>query len=82
MMTPANKLFLTEVIAEHFGVDTVYESAHLIDDLKGDALDVVELVMTLEEKFNVTIRDEAVDRMTTVGDIFQILDDCIAAEMR
>lgn len=80
-MTPANKLFLIEIIAEHFGVDTVYESAHLIYDLKGDALDVVELVMTLEEKFNVIIKDEDVDRIKTVGDIFQILDDCIAAEM-
>lgn len=80
-MTPANKLFLTELIAEHFGVDTVFEDACLTDDLGGDALDVIELVMTLEEKFNVNINDEAADRINTVGDIFRVLDECIAAEV-
>jgi acyl carrier protein len=80
-MTPANKLFLTEIIAEHFGVDTVNENSRLATDLGGDALDIIELVMTLEEKFNVIITDESVDRVETVGDIFQILDECIAAEV-
>ena len=57
------------LVAEHFGLDTVHEDDHLISDLGGDALDVIELVMELEEKFNIEISDNEAERMHTVQDV-------------
>ena len=57
-----------KVIAEKLGVDeaAVKNSAAFIDDLGADSLDTVELVMALEEEFNVQIPDEDAEKITTV----------------
>lgn len=58
-----------KLISEHFGLESVQEDDHLISDLGGDALDVIELVMELEEKFNIEISDHEAERMHTVQDV-------------
>jgi len=63
-------------IVEQLGVDPseVDAGAALVDDLKADSLDLVELVMSLEDEFGVDIDDEAADRIRTVGDAVEYLD--------
>jgi acyl carrier protein len=61
---------LQKVIAEQLGVDAsrVVPSASFTDDLEADSLDLVELIMSLEEEFGVTIPEEDAEKMATVGD--------------
>lgn len=47
-------------------VDTVKPEASFADDLQADSLDTVELVMALEEEFDIEIPDEAAEQITTV----------------
>lgn len=59
-----------DVIVDQLNVDEtdVVEDAAFIDDLGADSLDLVELVMALEQEFGVTIPDEEVESIKTVGD--------------
>jgi len=60
---------ISKVVAEHFGVDLVSDQDHRVDDLGGDDLDVIELVMTLEETFNISITDDEAENLYTVQDV-------------
>jgi acyl carrier protein len=64
-----------EIIVEQLGVsaDQVKPEARFIDDLGADSLDTVELIMALEEEFNVEIPDEDAEKMVTVGDSMNYL---------
>ncbi len=59
-----------KIIAEKLSVDLneVVDGAALVDDLGADSLDLVELIMTMEEQFDVEIPDEEAETMRTVGD--------------
>ncbi len=59
-----------DLIAESLGVNPteVVSSASFIDDLGADSLDIVELVMAIEKEFNVEIPDEDAEKITTVQD--------------
>ena len=59
---------ILKLVAEQFGLTNVHPKDRLIEDLRGDALDTIELVMRLEEEFNVQIPDEKVDVIVTVQD--------------
>ncbi len=58
-----------EIIVEQLGVtaDEVVAQASFIDDLGADSLDIVELVMAMEEAFDVEIPDEDAEKMLTIG---------------
>ena len=60
-----------ETIIEQLGVaDTaVTTEASFIDDLGADSLDIVELIMALEEEFDIEIPDADAEKVTTVGDV-------------
>lgn len=64
------------VISKQLGVDAakVTMEAKLSEDLGADSLDATELVMALEEEFNIEILDEAAEKMFTVKDILTYLD--------
>ena len=64
-----------EIIVEQLGVsaDQVKPEARFIDDLGADSLDTVELIMALEEEFDVEIPDEDAEKMVTVGDALNYL---------
>ncbi len=51
----------------HVTPEKVTETAHFIDDLGADSLDIVELVMAFEEKFGIEIPDEDAQKLDTVG---------------
>jgi acyl carrier protein len=59
-----------EIVVEQLGVDEeeVTEQASFVDDLGADSLDIVELVMALEEEFDLEIPDEDAEKIATVGD--------------
>ena len=65
------------IIVEQLGVDEkeVTETASFIDDLGADSLDTVELVMALEEHFDIQIPDEDAEKIVTVGDAVQYIKD-------
>ena len=58
------------LLAEQLSIeeDTIEMSSNFIDDLNADSLDIVELIMTLEQEFNLSIPDEEAERIRTVGD--------------
>ena len=65
-----------QIIAEQLGVeeDEVTPSSSFIDDLGADSLDTVELVMALEENFDLEIPDEAAEKIRTVQDAIDYLE--------
>ncbi|QCK82499.1 acyl carrier protein [Geobacillus kaustophilus NBRC 102445] len=61
---------VTKIIVDRLGVDEsqVTLEASFKDDLGADSLDIVELVMELEDEFNMEISDEEAEKIVTVGD--------------
>ncbi len=53
--------------------EKVTPTASFIDDLGADSLDIVELVMTMEEEFDLDIPDEDAEKMKTVGDVVKYI---------
>ncbi len=71
-----NSEILKEVrsaLADHLGVDEneITEDSKLVDDLGADSLDLVELTMDLEEKFDIKIPDEDVSKLVDVKSIVE-----------
>ena len=65
-----------KVIAEQLDLqeDEVKEEASFLEDLGADSLDIVEMVMTLEEEFNMEISDEEAQKIQTVGDAVSYIE--------
>lgn len=63
------------IISEQLGVEEskVQDASSLVDDLGADSLDTVELVMALEEKFEIEIPDEEAENVGTVSDIVKYI---------
>ncbi len=61
---------LIDIIAEQLSVDKekVVPAASFVDDLGADSLDLVELIMAMEEAFDIEIADEVAEKITTVQD--------------
>ena len=59
---------IKEIIAEklEIGIEQITDEAKFIDDLGADSLDVVELIMTLEDEFEIEITDEDAEKIVTV----------------
>jgi len=59
-----------EIVVEQLGVnlEDLSLQSSFIDDLGADSLDIVELIMALEEEFNLEISDEDAEKISTVGD--------------
>jgi len=66
-----------KVVVEQLEVseEEVTPTASFVDDLGADSLDVVELVMGLEEEFDIEIPDEDAEKIATVGDAIAYIDD-------
>ncbi len=61
---------IKSMIVEQLGVDesTITEDSSFIDDLNADSLDMVELVMAMEQEFDIEIPDDVAEKVTTVKD--------------
>jgi acyl carrier protein len=62
---------LTKIISDHLGVDpkTVKPESKLVDDLNADSLDLVELVMAVEDEYELNIPDDEGESFRTVSDV-------------
>ena len=65
-----------KIVVEHLGVDAekVTDNASFIDDLGADSLDTVELVMAFEEEFGCEIPDEAAEKILTIQDAINYIE--------
>ena len=65
-----------DIVVEQLGseADEVTLESTFIDDLGADSLDIVELIMAFEEEFNVEIPDEAAEKIKTVQDVVNYID--------
>ncbi len=64
---------LIDIIAEQLSVDKakVVSGASFVDDLGADSLDLVELIMAMEEAFDIEIADEVAEKITSVKDAIE-----------
>ncbi len=64
-----------EVIVDQLGVEeeNIKLDTSFIDDLSADSLDIVELIMTLEEEFDIQIPDDEAEKISTVGDVVEYI---------
>ncbi|MGN1301009.1 MAG: acyl carrier protein [Clostridia bacterium] len=62
---------LKSIVVDQLGVseENVTEEATFVDDLAADSLDIVELIMRIEEDFEMEIPDEDAEKIVTVGDV-------------
>jgi acyl carrier protein len=67
---------VAEIVAEQLGVekDKINLESHFVNDLGADSLDQVELVMELEEEFDLEIPDDAAEKIQTVGQAIAFID--------
>ncbi len=65
-----------ELIVDQLGVDedVVTSDASIQDDLGADSLDIVDLIQTIEDEYDLSIPDEAVEGIKTVGDIVAYIE--------
>jgi len=65
-----------EIIANQLSIDVkkLTENTNIAEELGADSLDVVEILMALEEEFNVSIPDEAIPNIKTVKDVVEFID--------
>ncbi|MBQ6945730.1 MAG: acyl carrier protein [Ruminococcus sp.] len=65
-----------ELIVDQLGVeeDIVTSDASIQDDLGADSLDIVDLIQTIEDEYDLSIPDEAVENIKTVGDIVAYIE--------
>lgn len=66
---------IAKIISEQLGVDeaSISKDTSFVDDLGADSLDVVELVMALEEEFDMEISDGEAENIKTVGDVLDYI---------
>lgn len=67
---------VTHIIVDKLGVDAteITREASFTNDLGADSLDIVELIMEFEKEFNLSIPDEAAEKIGTVGDAITYLE--------
>lgn len=70
------------IIVEHLGVspEQVTPDARIEEDLGGDSLDVVELVMALEDDFSIAVSDDEAEKLETVSDYHDVVERLTAAK--
>ncbi len=66
---------VSAIIVEQLGAskEELVPEASFVDDLGADSLDIVELVMAMEETFDIEIPDDAAEKMLTIGDVVTYL---------
>ena len=71
---------LKKIVVEQLGVDEadVKPEASFVDDLNADSLDLVELIMSLEEEFGMEISDEDAEKIKSVGDAQEYIEEHVA----
>lgn len=66
---------IKKILSEQFSVDesAITENTNIADDLGADSLDVVDIMMSIEDEFEMEMPDEAVDNVRTVGELVNFI---------
>ena len=77
MASPELEAQLKKIVAEQLGVDEskIVPSARFSEDLNADSLDLVEVIMAMEQEFDLEIKDEDAENIRTVSDAVQYIDE-------
>ncbi len=69
---------IKELVAEQLGIskDTIQDTSNIVDDLGADSLDVIEMLMTLEEEYGITIPDDQISKVRTISEIAELIEKC------
>ena len=67
---------IAEIIAVQFNVEesSINKDTSFRDDLNADSLDLVELVMAIEDEFDLEVEDEAMEDIETIGDVVESIE--------
>ncbi len=67
---------VVEMISKQLKVDpaTVTRESRLIDDLKADSANIMVMIMDLEDQFGITVEDDQIMKMKTVGDVVDYIE--------
>lgn len=65
------------LISEQLGIETdgITEASYIQEDLGADSLDIVDLIMVIEDEFDIEIPEDQVENIKTVGDIVKFIED-------
>ena len=68
---------ILEIIAEQFNMDVneLDEDMNFQDDLNADSIELVELVMTIEEEFETEVSEDDLEKLKTIGDVIDFVED-------
>jgi len=68
---------IEKIIAENLNinVDSIKDDSHFVNDLGADSLNIVEVVMGIEQEFDIEIPDEDAETLLTVGQVKQYIED-------
>ena len=70
---------LCEILASQLGIDAsdITPETNIIEDLGADSLDVVELITTMEDEFDIIVTDERIRELYTVGEVAEFMEKLI-----
>ena len=70
---------LREILADQLGIDEndITPETNIIEDLGADSLDVVELIATMEDEFDIIVTDERIRELYTVGEVAEFMETLI-----
>lgn len=65
-----------DLIAEQLGIEKtkINKDSLIIDDLGADSLDVIEMLMTLEDEYGITIPDDQISQVKTIDDVAKLIE--------
>ena len=66
-----------ELVAEQLGIskDEIKPESNILEDLGADSLDIIEMLMTLEEEYGITIPDDKIGQIKTIGQIVELIEE-------
>ncbi len=66
------------LVAEQLNLDpkTITTESNILEDLGADSLDIIEMLMTLEDEYGITIPDEKISQVKTIGQIVALIEEC------
>ena len=69
---------IKEVLAEQLGIDAknIKDDANILEDLGADSLDIIEMLMALEDEYGVTIPDDQINKVKTVQEVANLIEEC------
>ncbi|MBQ9792876.1 MAG: acyl carrier protein [Clostridia bacterium] len=73
-----------EMLANQLNIEVnkINENSKIVEDLGADSLDMIEMLMALEEEFNISVPDDKAEGLKTVGDIANFIDETVGTDKK